>query len=452
MRSVRTRIGAVAIVLATIGGGLLLSQGAPAGASTVQYTCSGTTNDLAARMFDYYNIFTGQTVYKNVSTATFMSTLGSTINQLAPGSFVVNPVISADVSISAPSTAAPGSIVNPTLNASLTLPDNLVADASHYLGVSSLVLRNSTIAVNGTQASPSTITSGIPNQTVPLTAGTTVQATATGPMTVTGSSGLMAFSPGKAHVELLLDPTTYPNGKHITQVVYNGTTLPIPDFYIYGLRFDCTPSAVDLAFTTIQGGTTTTTTTSTSTTTTTQPTTTTTSTSTTTTTQPTTTTTSTSTTTTTQPTTTTTSTTTTTTTQPTTTTTSTTTTAPSTTTTTVPSGNADLATITVSGYGYANAGALTSGNFVVKSGSTTGGGTLPGVNGGSATVSVNVNQFLFWGFGTVTVSDPGAGLPSTTGYVLFGPAPSRNVSGSGFTFANGAVKNYTVSLRITDLG
>jgi hypothetical protein len=117
----------------------------------------------------------------------------------------------------------------------------------------------------------------------------------------------------------------------------------------------------------------------------------------------------------------------------------------------VPSGNTDIATITVSGLGYANAGALTTGNFVVKSGSTTGGGTLPGVNGGSATVSVSVNQFLFWSFGTVTVSDPGAGLPSTTGYVLFGPLPSRNVAGSGFTVVNGAVKNYTISLRITDV-
>jgi hypothetical protein len=472
MRSVRTRIAGVALVLATIGGGLMLSQGAPAGAESVQYTCAGTTNDLAVKWWQpsYGLTWNGSAfvkAYRNYSTGAFMSLLGQTINAVSPGSFIVNPVLAGDVSITAPSTVAPGGLVNPTLTASITLPDNLVSDAQHYLGLSSVLLQNSTIALNGTQASPATITSGIPNQTVPLVAGTTLQATATGPMTATGSSGLMAFSPGKAHVELIIDPALYPSGKYITNITFNGVNIST-DFYVYGLRFDCTPSPVNLAYTTIDGGVTTTTapsttttaptstttststtTTSTSTTTTTAPTTTT---STTTTTAPTTTT-STSTTTTTAPTTTT-STSTTTTTAPTTTTTAptTTTTAPSTTTTTVPSGDADIATITVSGYGYANAGSLTSGNFVVKAGSTTGGGTLPGVNGGSATVSVNVNQFLFWGFGTVTVSDPGAGLPSTTGYVLFGPAPSRNVSGSGFTFVNGAVKSYTVSLRITDLG
>jgi hypothetical protein len=444
MRSVRTRIAGVALVLATIGGGLMLSQGAPAGAESVQYTCAGTTNDLAVKWWQpsYGLTWNGSAfvkAYRNYSTGAFMSLLGQTINAVSPGSFIVNPVLAGDVSITAPSTVAPGGLVNPTLTASITLPDNLVSDAQHYLGLSSVLLQNSTIALNGTQASPATITSGIPNQTVPLVAGTTLQATATGPMTATGSSGLMAFSPGKAHVELIIDPALYPSGKYITNITFNGVNIST-DFYVYGLRFDCTPSPVNLAYTTIDGGVTTTTAPSTTTT---APTSTTTSTSTTTT--------STSTTTTTAPTTTTS---TTTTTAPTTTTSTstTTTTAPSTTTTTVPSGDADIATITVSGYGYANAGSLTSGNFVVKAGSTTGGGTLPGVNGGSATVSVNVNQFLFWGFGTVTVSDPGAGLPSTTGYVLFGPAPSRNVSGSGFTFVNGAVKSYTVSLRITDLG
>jgi hypothetical protein len=105
----------------------------------------------------------------------------------------------------------------------------------------------------------------------------------------------------------------------------------------------------------------------------------------------------------------------------------------------------------VSGYGYTNSGTLTSGDLTVRPGvSVTGSGTLPGKNGGSATVSVNVNNFLFWSFGTVTVSDPGAGLPATTGYIFFAPPPSRNVSGAGFTFANGSFKSYTVSLRITD--
>jgi hypothetical protein len=105
----------------------------------------------------------------------------------------------------------------------------------------------------------------------------------------------------------------------------------------------------------------------------------------------------------------------------------------------------------VSGLGYTNSGALTSGNFVVKPGtSVTGGGTLPGKNGGSATVSVSVSNFFFWGFGSVTVSDPGAGLPTTTGYVFFGPSPSRAISAPGFSFTNGAFKSFTVGLKITD--
>ena len=110
-----------------------------------------------------------------------------------------------------------------------------------------------------------------------------------------------------------------------------------------------------------------------------------------------------------------------------------------------------MATVSVGGYGYSNSGALTSGNFNVRPGiSVTGGGTMPGKNGGTATVSVSVNQILFWGFGTVTVSDPGAALPQSTGYVLFGPSPSNSVTGSGFSFANNQFKSFTVGLRIQD--
>jgi hypothetical protein len=443
------------LVLGVIAGGLALSNGTPAGAESIQYTCTGVNNDTAVKWWQasYGYVWNGSAfvkAYKNYSTGTFMSLLGQTINSVSPGSFVVQPVISADVSISAPSTVAPGGSVSPSLNANLTLPDNLVVDAQKYLGVSSLLLRNSTISLGATNASPATVTGPIADRVVPLVSGTTLSASVSGPMTATGANNtFMAFSPGTAHVELLLDPAAYPNGKYITNINFNGLNITT-DFYVYGLRFNCVPSAATLAYTTIQGGATTTTagptTTTAGPTTTTAGPTTTTAGPTTTTAAPTTTTTST-TTTTEGPTTTTTAGPTTTTAGP------TTTTAAPTTTTTIPTGGADSATVTVSGYHYTNSGTLTSGNFTVKPGvSTTGSGTLTGTNGGSATVSVSVTRILFWGFGTVTVSDPGASLPATTGYVLFGPAPSANISAPGFSFTNGVFKSFTVGLRIVDNG
>jgi hypothetical protein len=63
---------------------------------------------------------------------------------------------------------------------------------------------------------------------------------------------------------------------------------------------------------------------------------------------------------------------------------------------------------------------------------------------------VSVNNFLWWGFGTVTVSDPGAALPSSTGYVFFGPQPSNNVNGTGFSFENFQFKTFNVGLNIVD--
>ena len=110
-----------------------------------------------------------------------MTLLGQTINGVAPGSFTVQPVINSDVTITAPSTVASGGTVNPSLNATLTLPDNLIDDAKHYLGVTSLLLRNSTVSMNGTQANPTTVTGPIADQNVPLVSGTTLTATVSGP-------------------------------------------------------------------------------------------------------------------------------------------------------------------------------------------------------------------------------------------------------------------------------
>ncbi len=423
MKSMRNRLAAIAIVIATIAGGMYLTAGTPAGADSVDYVCTGTNNDVAVKWWQlsYGYVWNGSAyvkAYKNYTTAGFMSQLGSMINAIQPGGFIVNPTLTSDVTITAPPTVAQGGTVNPTLEATLTLPDNLVADASQYLGVDHVLLSNSTLSLNATQTTPGSVTSSIPNQSIPLVLGTSITATASGPLTATGT-GLALYSPGQAHVELLVDPVQYPKGKYITNINFNGTNLST-DFYVYGLRFNCAPQIGALAFTQITGGgpTTTTTTTSSTTTTTAAPTTTTT----------------------------TTSSTTTTTAAPTTT---TTTTAPTTTTTLAP-GSADVANIVVSGMGYSNNAALSSGGFTVKPGvSVTGGGTLPGKNGGTATVRVDVKQFLFWSFGTVTVADPNAGLPSTTGYVFFGPSPSRVVTGSGFTTVNNQFKSYTVRLGIS---
>lgn len=110
-----------------------------------------------------------------------------------------------------------------------------------------------------------------------------------------------------------------------------------------------------------------------------------------------------------------------------------------------------MVNVSVGGYGYTNNTALSSGDLSARPGvSFTGSGTFPGKNGGTGTVRVDVKQFLFWSFGSVTVSDPNAALPTTTGYVLFGPSVSSYANGSGFTLTNGQFKSYNVSMSLTE--
>jgi len=106
--------------------------------------------------------------------------------------------------------------------------------------------------------------------------------------------------------------------------------------------------------------------------------------------------------------------------------------------------------ITVTGAGYSNTGVVTSGSYVVSSGnSVAGSGTIAGTHGGSATLSISVTKFLVWGFGTVTVSDPAAGLKPITGYVLFGPVPGKTTVAHAGAFVNGVFKSYTITVTIT---
>ena len=49
MKSVRARVAGVAIIVASVVGGVFLTQGAPAGADSVEYVCTGVTNDVAVK-------------------------------------------------------------------------------------------------------------------------------------------------------------------------------------------------------------------------------------------------------------------------------------------------------------------------------------------------------------------------------------------------------------------
>jgi hypothetical protein len=473
----------------------VLTQGTQAGATDLTYKCVGVTNDLAGKVANglVWNGSAFVTNYVSYSTAGFLGYIQNLVS--FTGTVVTQqPELGASINYTDPDgNATPqGSSVNRTWNASVSLPANLVSDAVHYLNIQNVYLRKSTFGIAGVGTTPASISSPIADQTVPLVAGQTITAPVTGSFALSGPVNSYAtYTPGTAHVELQIDPNSATTGKHIANVNVNGTSIGT-DFFVYALRFNCSPegTAPNVGFDQISaaGGPTTTTlaptttTTLAPTTTTTQPaTTTTTLAPTTTTTQPaTTTTTLAPTTTTTQPATTTTTlaptttttqpVTTTTTTQPVTTTTTlaptttttkpattttttlaptTTTTKPATTTTTTVPGEHTVS-VTVGGAGYSNSGPVTSGSFVVTPGTFVGGsGTLAGTKGGSATVSISVQKFLTWGFGTVTVFDPGAGLSPITGYVLFGAAPGKTTVGYGFSFVNGVFHSYTVTVTIT---
>jgi hypothetical protein len=106
--------------------------------------------------------------------------------------------------------------------------------------------------------------------------------------------------------------------------------------------------------------------------------------------------------------------------------------------------------VTITGAGYSNTGVVTSGGILVSSGNyVAGSATIAGTHGGSAIISASVQKFLIWGFGTVTVSDPGAGLKPLTGYVLFGPAPGKTTVAYASAFVNGVFKQYTITITVT---
>ena len=105
---------------------------------------------------------------------------------------------------------------------------------------------------------------------------------------------------------------------------------------------------------------------------------------------------------------------------------------------------------------YDNSGTLT-GNYAVGSDTQGvtgmgGSGTMPGKNGGAATVNVSVTRSLWWLFGEVSVSDPGAGFGATA-YVVFAPVPPQgtqaiSLMAYGFSWENWSLNTYQIAVNI----
>ncbi|HNI34477.1 MAG TPA: hypothetical protein PLV93_03705 [Microthrixaceae bacterium] len=130
-----------------------------------------------------------------------------------------------------------------------------------------------------------------------------------------------------------------------------------------------------------------------------------------------------------------------------------------TTTTAPPATGGDTVSVRVGGgYSYQNSGTVGgSGYAVAADGSGINGisgfGTLPGKNGGSAWVRVNVNRFLWWSFGSIAVADPSAGI-NLEAPLVFAPQPygsktAASIGASWFNYADG-FKSYTIDVTVGD--
>ena len=131
------------------------------------------------------------------------------------------------------------------------------------------------------------------------------------------------------------------------------------------------------------------------------------------------------------------------------------------TTTAAPAGD-DVVTVAIrGGLNYNASSSLTSGNLKValtnrSASAISGSGTYPGVNGGTARVTVNASNFLWWSFGTISVNDPGAGIRNLSTPLVFaspvsGSLSSARATGSWLTWNDGLV-NYTVAITVADNG
>ncbi len=232
------------IAAASVVTGLYVVQGS-AGATSLEYQCTGVTNDVAGKVANglVWNGSAFVTNYVSYTTAGFLNYIQGLVSPFG-GVVTQQPILDSDVSSSdTPGTYPQGTAVTKDFTASVSLPSNLVTDASHYLGISTVWLSNSSLSVAGSGTTPTSITGPIANQYVPLVAGQTISTAFSGSFSLTGAAGSFAtYSPGTGHVELLVDPVAYPNGKgkHISNINYNGSNIST-DFYVIGLRFNCSP-------------------------------------------------------------------------------------------------------------------------------------------------------------------------------------------------------------------
>ena len=85
-----------------------------------------------------------------------------------------------------------------------------------------------------------------------------------------------------------------------------------------------------------------------------------------------------------------------------------------------------------------------------------GSGQIPSKSGsGTATVSVELNRFLWWSFATISVNDAAAGINNLNAYSVFAPVPSvvngsATIDGDWFVWQDFQVKPYHIQLQVTD--
>jgi hypothetical protein len=199
--------------------------------SSVLYTCTGRTDDQAA--------YTGAPGTNVLSSAQVLALLASTIPN-----FQANPTLVVNVDATVPASAPVGTPYGTQFDFSAVLPAELVSGAQ-TLGLSSVTATNATFTIGVIGGTPTTLSSFVASQPVPLVAGASISQPVSG--FVIGSAPVVTYQPGTVTLGLALDVNVF-----LTRI----ETLSVI----------CSPSPAVLATTTIGGGPTTTTTVPTTTT------------------------------------------------------------------------------------------------------------------------------------------------------------------------------------------
>lgn len=235
MKSVRTRIaGALAVgAMTTVG----VVVGSPPASSAVTfaspvYFCTPDNTAVAARQYSFG--FFGEVIgIQDFTTKNLLLTLNG---QLNPYGIAVpnNPVLPVTFSANLPAAVPPSAAFSPSVNFSVTLPTDLTDAVRLYLGIPSVIVKNTTIRINTTNTAPSSFLGTIASQTVPLVTGAAATGVATGSLT-TGLSGGISLFPSVAHVELDL------GSRYIDAVNVSGIYVPVHLLLLTSI-FDCAPT------------------------------------------------------------------------------------------------------------------------------------------------------------------------------------------------------------------